>query len=68
MLSFPLLAGAIIGFTDSFGFDTTFYSVNEDDGAVTVSVRVVAGQLDRDVVVQLSTVNDSAFGQSMLLG
>jgi hypothetical protein len=42
------------------GFDPTVYSVNEDDGMVTLEVAVLDGVLDTDITIQLATGDGSA--------
>ena len=36
------------------------YSVSEDAGSVSVTLSVESGTLDRDVIVNLSTIRDTA--------
>ena len=42
------------------GFEESLYTVDEDAGTVTVSVRVLDGQLSSEVEVQLNTQDGSA--------
>ena len=44
----------------TIGFDPDQYSVNEDDGSVSLTVRVLAGELARAVSVNFFTVDGSA--------
>ena len=47
------------------GLENTSYLVAEDAGSVSVCVTIT-GQLERDTVVTLSTVDDTAVGKSLL--
>ena len=49
----------------TIGFSKADYSVSEDVGSVSVTVSIQNGALDRDVIVTLSTVNDSAMCESL---
>ena len=52
----------------TIGFDQTVYRVNESVGAVEVCASVRAGvTLDREVVVQYSTADQSAVGMDFVL-
>ena len=52
----------------TIGFDQTLYRVNEEVGAVEVCASVRGGvTLDREVVVQYSTADESAVGMKCLL-
>ena len=42
------------------GFNRTTYSVREDAGGVNVTLSVLDGTLDRDVIVTLTTMNSTA--------
>ena len=42
------------------GFNPTTYAVREDAGNVSVILSVLAGTLDRDVIVTLTTMNSTA--------
>ncbi len=42
------------------GFDRTSYSVDEEDGVVSVTVLVISGRLEKDIDVRLFTTDDSA--------
>ena len=44
----------------TIGFNKTAYSVNEDAGSVSITLSVQNGTLDRDVILNLSTVNGNA--------
>ena len=44
----------------TIGFSRTGYYVSEDAGSVNVTVSVQSGTLDRDVIVNLSTINGTA--------
>ena len=44
----------------TIGFNKTAYSVSEDAGSVNVTLSVQMGALDRDVIVNLSTVSGTA--------
>ena len=44
----------------TIGFNKTAYSVSEDAGSVSVTLSVESGTLDRDVIVNLSTIRDTA--------
>ena len=46
----------------TIGFVNTTYSVNEGDSRVAVGVGVLSGVLSEDVVVVLTTRDDSATG------
>ena len=46
------------------GFDEVVYSVDESSGGVVVSVRVLSGVLSDDVVIRLTTSQDTATGKS----
>jgi len=48
----------------TIGFNRTTYSVHEDAGSVGVTLSVQAGTLDRDVVVTLTTINNTALRES----
>ena len=45
------------------GFDREFYSVNESNGRVTLGIAVLVGQLSDNVVIQLSTQDNTAQGE-----
>ena len=45
------------------GFDPILYSVSEDAGTVTLSVRVLSGELQTQVSTQFFTSSDSAVGK-----
>ena len=45
------------------GFVPDSYTVNENEGSVTLTVRVISGTLDRDVEVVFFTQNDQALGK-----
>ena len=45
------------------GFDPDSYTVNEEDGSVTLTVRVIKGSLAREVQVGFMTENDEALGE-----
>ena len=48
----------------AIGFVPDSYTVNENEGSVTLTVRVISGILDRDVeVIIFSTQNDQALGK-----
>jgi len=49
----------------TIGFNRAAYSVSEDAGSVSITVSVQTGTLDRDVIVSLSTVNDTALCESL---
>ena len=58
----------VFSFTTSvvtIGFNKTAYSVSEDASSVSVTVSVLNGTLDRDVIVTLSTVNGTALCESL---
>ena len=44
----------------TIGFNKTAYSVSEDAVSAIVTLSVQTGTLDRDVIVTLSTINDTA--------
>ena len=44
----------------TIGFNETAYSVSEDAGSVSITLSVQTGILDRDVIVTLSTIDDTA--------
>lgn len=46
----------------TIGLVDTEIIVSEDIGAFTVCASVMAGELDREITVTLSTVNDTATG------
>ena len=48
----------------TIGFDSRSYSVWECDGHVSIRVKVSDSQLERAVVVSLSTSDISAFGKN----
>ena len=41
----------------TIGFNKTAYSVSEDAGSVSITLSVQTGTLDRDVILNLSTIN-----------
>ena len=47
------------------GFENSSYLAAEDAGPVSVCVTII-GQLGRDIVVRLSTADDTAMGNSLL--
>ena len=49
----------------TIGFTNAAYSVYEDAGSVSVTVSVQTGNLDRNVIVTLSTVNGTALCESL---
>ena len=46
------------------GFDEEFYPVNESSGLLTLGVTVLEGQLSNSVVIQLSTQDNTAQGET----
>ena len=44
----------------TIGFNKTVYSVSEDAGSVSITLFLESGTLDRDVIVNLSTIRDTA--------
>ena len=46
----------------TIGFVSTLYSVNENEEIAALSIAVLSGQLSGEVVVRLSTQDDSAAG------
>ena len=59
---------SLFKFTSSvftIGFTNAAYSVYEDAGSVSVTVSVQTGNLDRNVIVTLSTVNGTAMCESL---
>ena len=46
------------------GFNGTTHSVCEDAGSVSVTLSVLDGTLDRDVIVTLTTINNTALRES----
>ena len=44
----------------TIGFSRTGYYVSEDAGSINITVSVQSGTLDRDVIVNLSTINGTA--------
>ena len=44
----------------TIGLNPATYSVREDAGSVNVTLSVLAGTLDRDVIVTLTTMNSTA--------
>ena len=52
-VSFPVSAVTI-------GLNPATYSVREDAGNVNVTLSMLAGALDRDVIVTLTTMNSTA--------
>ena len=58
----------VFSFTTSvvtIGFNKTAYSVSEDAGNISVTVSVQNGTLGRDVLVTVSTVNNTALCESL---
>ena len=51
----------------TIGFNRTGYSVSEDAGSVNVTLSVQNGNLDRDVIITLSTVNNTAICEFQLV-
>ena len=49
------------------GFEQPIYEVEENDGSVNVRILVLMGDLRRDVVVSVSTQDDTAVGKSYIL-
>jgi len=47
------------------GFNPTTYAVREDAGNVSVTLSVLAGTLDRDVIVTLTTISSTAICESL---
>ena len=45
------------------GFEQPIYEVEENDGSVNVRILVLMGDLRRDVVVSVSTQDDTAVGK-----
>ena len=58
IVSFPLLVVLI-------GLNPATYSIGEDAGDVNVTLSVLAGTLDRDVIVTLTTMNSTAMCESL---
>lgn len=48
------------------GFNQTTYDVSEDEPFVVVYIELLSSTLRREVIVNVSTVEDSALGKSML--
>lgn len=44
------------------GFETTAYTVSEDEGSVVVNVRVITGVLDERVRLFVDTIDGTATG------
>lgn len=55
----PLIAG-ISSTAVQIGFLQTLYSVNEEEGLVTVQVGVISGSLTSDVNVEITSTDGSA--------
>ena len=45
------------------GFEPDSYTVSEEVGSVTLTVRLVSGLLERDVEVRFMTADDGALGE-----
>ena len=58
MVSLPVSAVTI-------GLNPSAYSVREDAGSVSVTLSVLAGTLDLDVIVTLITMNSTAMCESL---
>lgn len=50
------------------GFEELLYFIDESSGAVNVTVGVLLGTLSGDVMVQLTTNENSATGMALLYG
>ena len=46
------------------GFVPSSYTVREDEGTVTLTVRVIRGRLDSDITVEFNTSPGTAVGES----
>ena len=42
------------------GLQQTTYTISEDDGTVTICAHVATGELEREVVVNLTTIDNTA--------
>ena len=49
----------------TIGFSPAAYSVREDAGGVSVNLSVQDGTLDRDVLVTMTTMNNTAMCESL---
>ena len=44
----------------TIGFDNSTYRVDENDGVVNVTIRVLNGSLKKEVILIVSTINSTA--------
>ena len=60
---FTVLLHCIICADVIIGFSDLDYTVLESDGAVRVSIGVLKGTLEREVIINLSTISQTATGK-----
>lgn len=49
----------------TIGFHLLEYEVSENHGSITLNVSILSGTLERDIVIYLSTQDDSSAGKFM---
>ena len=59
---FTLVLGPSINTAVQIGFEQSVYEVQEEDGEVTVFVRILSGELTSDVEISFTTEDSVASG------